>query len=382
MLEVEGGTAGVVPADPAPRGRPRASRTPTACAGAGGAASSSAARSQPLSRSTTRRGRTARASSSTSTPGTRRAIPTRTSPRPSRCGSTPARDWRARYAGWPALRKLEYVDELMARARGPAAAGARRGARSSRCRACARRCASTTSSGARTTASTTRDFYDRDLRRLFSDAPEHAARRPRPRFLSPHPQGGAPPRGPLDGRVPVHDRPGARRHDRALPRAEPAPALPPEEEPKLEFIDPAHRADHELPAQRPPPGGAVSAARAAKNARACCALVPCTRASSRPTRRRRSDVDGAPTGRPSTTSSRTLRELGHEVRAARRRRRARRRSATRSTSSSPTSPSTCSRASTTSPTWDQNVVGLPRAAEGALHRLQLARADARRATSR
>ena len=26
----------------------------------------------------------------------------------------PRSDWRKRYAGWPALRKLEYVDELMA----------------------------------------------------------------------------------------------------------------------------------------------------------------------------------------------------------------------------------------------------------------------------
>ena len=26
---------------------------------------------------------------------------------------TPELDWRERYAGWPALRKLEYVDELM-----------------------------------------------------------------------------------------------------------------------------------------------------------------------------------------------------------------------------------------------------------------------------
>jgi hypothetical protein len=30
---------------------------------------------------------------------------------------TPDSDWRARYAGWPALRKIEYVDELMCRLR-------------------------------------------------------------------------------------------------------------------------------------------------------------------------------------------------------------------------------------------------------------------------
>ena len=41
------------------------------------------------------------------------ATRSRTSPRPSPSGSTRMRDWRAAYRGWPALRKLEYVDELM-----------------------------------------------------------------------------------------------------------------------------------------------------------------------------------------------------------------------------------------------------------------------------
>ena len=45
--------------------------------------------------------------------GTRKAIPTRILPRPSRCGCGRARNWRTRYVGWPALKKLEYVDELM-----------------------------------------------------------------------------------------------------------------------------------------------------------------------------------------------------------------------------------------------------------------------------
>ena len=35
------------------------------------------------------------------------------SPRRSRSGSRPELDWRKRYAGWKALQKLEYVDELM-----------------------------------------------------------------------------------------------------------------------------------------------------------------------------------------------------------------------------------------------------------------------------
>ena len=36
---------------------------------------------------------------------------------------TPDSDWRARYAGWPALKKLEYMDGLMNRARRQADAG-------------------------------------------------------------------------------------------------------------------------------------------------------------------------------------------------------------------------------------------------------------------
>ena len=88
------------------------STTPTSCAAGrrGGGCSAIRRRSIP---STTRRSRTARASCSTSITGTRRAIPTRTSPRPSRCGSIRSRLWATRYAGWPAQRKLEYMDRLM-----------------------------------------------------------------------------------------------------------------------------------------------------------------------------------------------------------------------------------------------------------------------------
>ena len=80
---------GVVPEDPAPRGGARhRQRVPPAAAPPAAASCSAPARRRI--RSTTCRGRTARASSSTSTRGTRRAIPTRTSRRPSRSGSTPA----------------------------------------------------------------------------------------------------------------------------------------------------------------------------------------------------------------------------------------------------------------------------------------------------
>ena len=83
----------------------------------------------------------------------------------------PAVDWSTRYAGWPAHRKLEYMDRLM---REPARASRRshgRSARSIRCRSCARRSASTTGRSASTTGSTHPDFYESDLRNLFSDAP-------------------------------------------------------------------------------------------------------------------------------------------------------------------------------------------------------------------
>jgi hypothetical protein len=86
---------------------------------------------------------------------------------------TPGSDWRHRYAGWPALRKLEYMDGLV-----PSLAGhPPRVVRADEV------------DGLRRLRSTLRqyyrrkrrhygvdrpDFYDRDLRRLFSDAPEFA----------------------------------------------------------------------------------------------------------------------------------------------------------------------------------------------------------------
>jgi len=85
----------------------------------------------------------------------------------------PKTDWRKRYAGWPALKKLQYMDELM--------------------RTIARREPVETTKRILEPLSTLKrtlrqhyrrkrkhygidrpDFYDRDLRRLFSDAPEFA----------------------------------------------------------------------------------------------------------------------------------------------------------------------------------------------------------------
>ena len=95
---------------------------------------------------------------------------------------TPHSLWRKRYADWPALKKLEYMDELMSDV--------------------AQKDPIVTTSGIvepiRRIRRTLRqhyarkrahyglehpNFYDRDLRRLFSDAPEHAINMPANRFL-------------------------------------------------------------------------------------------------------------------------------------------------------------------------------------------------------
>ena len=87
-----------------------------------------------------------------------------------------------RYAGWPALRKLEYVDELMAEVadqRPPVASRARpdpahRISKTLREHYAERR--------ARYTLGFP-NIYDRDLRRLFSDLPEHRHREAASSFL-------------------------------------------------------------------------------------------------------------------------------------------------------------------------------------------------------
>jgi hypothetical protein len=86
---------------------------------------------------------------------------------------TPGNDWAQRYEGWPALRKLQYMDQLMGSIAGKPP----------------RLVQATEVDGLRRIRRTLRqhykrkrrhygvdrpDFYDRDLRRLFSDAPEYA----------------------------------------------------------------------------------------------------------------------------------------------------------------------------------------------------------------
>ena len=86
---------------------------------------------------------------------------------------TPDNDWALRYAGWPALRKLEYMDQLMRSLAGRQPLVVRadevdglRGLRTTLRQHYRRK--------RRHYGVDRPDFYDRDLRRLFSDAPEFA----------------------------------------------------------------------------------------------------------------------------------------------------------------------------------------------------------------
>lgn len=90
--------------------------------------------------------------------------------------------WRRRYAGWPALKKLEYLDELM-----QDIAGKKPPVTTRRLVEPIHRIKRTL--GEHYEEKRERygedypDFYDRDLRRLFSDAPEHATMPAAPAFL-------------------------------------------------------------------------------------------------------------------------------------------------------------------------------------------------------
>jgi hypothetical protein len=96
---------------------------------------------------------------------------------------TPGSDWRERYQGWPALRKLEYVDHLMRTiALRPPAVATRRTPFSL---ASLRRTLRVHYRRKRRHYRVdSRDLHERDLRALFSDAPEHAANPPAARFLA------------------------------------------------------------------------------------------------------------------------------------------------------------------------------------------------------
>jgi len=94
----------------------------------------------------------------------------------------PASMWATRYAGWPALRKLEYLDRLM------------RTVARTRPRVRSKRLVDPLPRLKKTLADHYRkkrehygldhpDFYDSDLRKLFSNAPEYAKNAPAARFV-------------------------------------------------------------------------------------------------------------------------------------------------------------------------------------------------------
>ncbi len=87
---------------------------------------------------------------------------------------TPNGNWAQRYAGWPVLRKLEYMDDLMQSIAGHPPRDARVGEVDP-----LRRLRTTLRQHYRRKRRhygvDRPDFYDRDLRRLFSDAPDHAS---------------------------------------------------------------------------------------------------------------------------------------------------------------------------------------------------------------
>jgi hypothetical protein len=95
---------------------------------------------------------------------------------------TPGSDWRLRYSDWPALRKLEYMEALMVEIAGrpPVVSSRRRVEPIERLRATLRSHYATK----REHYGLERpNFYDRDLRRLFSDAAEHRRNRRASRFI-------------------------------------------------------------------------------------------------------------------------------------------------------------------------------------------------------
>jgi hypothetical protein len=100
---------------------------------------------------------------------------------------TPESNWKARYTGWRAIRKLEYMDALMASLVGkkPLLTRAeevdplRRLNRTLRFHYRRKR---------RHYGVDHPNFYDRDLRKLFSDAPEHASHMTAAQFLGRHRQ--------------------------------------------------------------------------------------------------------------------------------------------------------------------------------------------------
>jgi hypothetical protein len=96
---------------------------------------------------------------------------------------TPSSEWRPRYAGWPALKKLEYMDSLMESLRGktPRVQNAVEVDALRRLRKTVRQ---HYRNKRRYYGLDHPNFYDRDLRRIFSDAPEFASNLTAAQFIT------------------------------------------------------------------------------------------------------------------------------------------------------------------------------------------------------
>ena len=96
---------------------------------------------------------------------------------------SPASEWRQRYAGWPALRKLEYMDGLMTslRRQPPRLDNPAEVEPLSQIRKTLRQHYKTKR---RHYGVDHPNFYDRDLRRIFSDAPEFATNLTAAQFIA------------------------------------------------------------------------------------------------------------------------------------------------------------------------------------------------------
>ncbi len=105
---------------------------------------------------------------------------------------TPNSEWRQRYAGWPALQKLEYMDALMHVAARPARRASTTRRRSIRCATLRKTLRQHYRNKRRHYGVDYPNFYDRDLRRLFSDAPEFTRQHHRGAVHRPHPPPGPP----------------------------------------------------------------------------------------------------------------------------------------------------------------------------------------------
>ena len=96
----------------------------------------------------------------------------------------PHSDWRNRYADWPALKKLEYMDALMGELSGKAACSSARGASVEPLQSLRKTLRAHYERKRRHYGVDHPHFYDRDLRKLFSDAPEHASNMKAARFIA------------------------------------------------------------------------------------------------------------------------------------------------------------------------------------------------------